>query len=360
MAADTYYAYHLRFPNGLYVGRSGYNEEYVGGRDLPPSDTLKAALQVCAIRLFGETECANDSFLAGFRISSAFPFVGSTRFFPKPLTGIQKRTDHSADGKKQAGIDAKKWKRVKYIAEDLFARILAGKLLEDTDVQSHWFQGSYLINGEQTSSGLKFSEMETRTRLRSVDYKGRWWHDPDSSSPDPYHVERTLYHPEAGLWFLAHYVDGVAKARVEAALRLLADEGLGTDRSVGYGYFEWVGGEPKPIDLPAPTQANAWLNLGLLCPEDDAQSGVDWASSAFDLEKRGGYITETSVMGARAWRKRTVWMLREGSVLCPSLAGYQPKGRCHNLQPEILNNQPGAHPVFRCGNPLLLPISLPV
>ena len=132
------------------------------------------------------------------------------------------------------------------------------------------------------------------------------------------------------------------QAPVRSALLLLADSGLGGERSRGWGRSEAPEWRPwAPPQTAAAEQAH-WL-LSLYTPaENDA---VDW--------KRGNYATvsrrcriESSVRWGEA--KQPTTMIAEGSVL---LASTDLRGAASNVAPEGF-----PHPVYRAGFAVTVPI----
>src|SRR5438128_1795525 len=98
----------MHFSSPLHLGDLGIGLENVGV--FAHSDTLFSALCHAYADLFGEAETKDmlGAFADGeppFRLSSAFPFVGDTYFFPKPalpppdFTNAETRTEHAKDVK---------------------------------------------------------------------------------------------------------------------------------------------------------------------------------------------------------------------------------------------------------------------
>ena len=149
-----------------------------------------------------------------------------------------------------------------------------------------------------------------------------------------------------GLWTIVQFADEAAASRwqesVRSALLLLADSGLGGERSRGWGRSEapewrkWT-----PPESTAAEQAH-WL-LSLYTPaENDA---VDW--------KRGNYATVTRrgrIESSARWGepKQPTTMIAEGSVL---LASSELRGTASNIAPEGF-----PHPVYRAGFAVTVPI----
>ena len=179
-------------------------------------------------------------------------------------------------------------------------------------------------------------------------------------------VHRTAcleFSPGAGMWAVAAFDSEEAKARwmepVLAALRVLADSGIGGERSKGWGRFrqpefeegalpdlllkwkpaEAVVGEAEPP--PAPAMAY-WL-LSLFSP--GARDCVDWSRGHYTLLTRAGRVESPLAGGALKRHSRVV---AEGSVL---ISDGPPGGVAHDVAPEGV-----PHPVYRAGYALALPI----
>jgi CRISPR-associated protein Csm4 len=345
----TFHSYRLRFPDGLHIGRG--TPEVLGAEATVPSDTLKAALQACAVVL-GYEQARGRAFLEGFRLSSAYPWVGDTRFYPKPPFPLTAEKAEKEPGKPSP----KDWKRVKYLAEPLFLKVLTGEKLDAEVTDAAQFNSGLLWDKKQESSPKAWTETEVRTRLQSREQSGK-------NDPTPFHVDRVLFAPgDVGLWFMVQYLDTAWQPIVEAALRLLADEGLGTDRNVGYGRFEWLDGEAEHIDWKQEKYPKAFISLGLYCPADEVKKALDWDISRFDLVPRGGYISSSPHDDARMLRKNPVWMLRDGALLLKTKEGKETlpgtlPGKILDVAPDAFKQRAGDHPhaILRCGNPIMLP-----
>jgi CRISPR type III-A-associated RAMP protein Csm4 len=149
-----------------------------------------------------------------------------------------------------------------------------------------------------------------------------------------------------GLWTVVQFADEAARSRwqapVRSALLLLADSGLGGERSRGWGRSEapeWQAWTPPQSS--ASEQAH-WL-LSLYTPaENDA---VDWRRGNYATVLRTGRI-ESSARWGQA--KQPTTMIAEGSVL---LASNELRGAASNVAPEGF-----PHPVYRAGFAVTVPI----
>jgi CRISPR type III-A-associated RAMP protein Csm4 len=169
--------------------------------------------------------------------------------------------------------------------------------------------------------------------------------------------------PGSGMWAVGVYADQENKARwagpVQAALRLLADSGLGGERSRGWGrsaepeFREGIlpdiilrgnHGAAAGIDAePQPAPETAYWLLSLFAPA--AGDCVDWNRGDYSLVTRGGRVESPA---ARGEPKKLSRMVAEGSVI---FTGAPPSGTGHDVAPEGF-----PHPVYRAGFALALPI----
>ncbi len=167
--------------------------------------------------------------------------------------------------------------------------------------------------------------------------------------------------PGAGMWAVIVFDGEQAKERwmepVRAALRLLADSGIGGERSRGWGRFEQPefqeGVLPdlllcrKPAepgeDEPRPAPAMAYWLLSLFSPGSGDR--VDWGRGHYTLVTRGGRVNSPAAHGVL---KRHSRLVAEGSVL---FSDRPPVGTALDVAPEGV-----PHPVYRAGYAVALPI----
>ena len=165
----------------------------------------------------------------------------------------------------------------------------------------------------------------------------------------------------SGLWMLVEFSSGEAEAEwrapVRSALHLLADSGVGGERSRGWGRSETPEWEPwtAPSAASASTPENGetatventerayWL-LSLYTPSPS--DAIDWSRGSYRTLERGGRIESAAGWGEK---KRSTVMIAEGSVL---LSAGEPRGEVRNVAPDGF-----AHPVYRAG--FAVTISIP-
>jgi CRISPR type III-A-associated RAMP protein Csm4 len=130
----------------------------------------------------------------------------------------------------------------------------------------------------------------------------------------------------------------------------MADSGFGGERSRGWGRSEMPQFSDNPTLLADSVSNGAgtghWM-LSLFHPADS--DGVDWQKGNYSLTTRGGRIESEAGWGEM---KKSTRMVTEGSVL---VAANEPRGAATDVAPDGF-----AHPVYRAGFALSLPVPLRV
>jgi len=166
----------------------------------------------------------------------------------------------------------------------------------------------------------------------------------------PYYVEKITFKDFSGLYFIA---DGETTL-LEKALNLLKVEGVGTDRNVGNGFFEYVSDE---IELSLPEKTDNILSLSNYIPSksEELTELLRGDKIAYDFHRRGGWITTYPY---NSLRKKYVYAFVPGSVF------NKPSGINDNLLilGNIVDLKPDDagvnHPIWRNGKSIFLPIKL--
>jgi CRISPR type III-A-associated RAMP protein Csm4 len=160
--------------------------------------------------------------------------------------------------------------------------------------------------------------------------------------------------PGAGLWCAVSFADEGAQQewsnRVKAAFRLLADTGIGGERSSGWGHAaepEITEGEFPQLLLGVPAvegqdETAHWL-LSLFSPADD--DTIQWERGNYRLLTRSGRIESQAGWGKEKLFSR---MVEEGSVL---FSDSPLRGSAKNVAPGDF-----PHPVYRSGFALTIAI----
>ncbi len=318
---STHATYYLNFRSPLHLGRRGVGLEETGISI--PADTLFSAICQTWRTFYGEESLT--AFLAQyesdepFLLTSAFPFAGDTRFFPKPLIDL----DVNADD------DRKTLKKVRYLSESRFRQIVDGKLSAPHHADS--ITDKDLINDGQL---WVHDDDKCPRAVWKTDKRPRVTLDRQSSASEIWHLKAVKFEEECGLWFATKFEAEEIQSQIETILRVLGDTGIGGERSAGYGTFDF---HSKTADIEPNSGLNRFVTLSPICPRNAEElECLLQGNVGYTLEERSGWIGSTEGNGLR---RRQVWAFAEGSVLSGNGAGV---GRLVDLQPEAC-----PHPVWR-------------
>ena len=302
------------------------------------SDTLYAAMVACLAKIGHAIPDDGD---LGFTISSLFPYYQKdensvpTYFLPMPLFS------HQAE---LADVSmAKKVKNVKWVDTTLYNGILSGEDLADhlSEIQETYLSKFPLPTGIDGTKEFVKAEVSQRVTLASR---------TGEEDALPYYVEKIVFKHHSGLYFIALGDTSL----LEEALRQLSLEGIGSDRNIGFGFFEFSADQ---LSLDLPQDAEHQIALSLLIPESEEQMKQLMESNkvAYDFTRRGGWITTYPFS---TLRKNAIYGFLPGSVFSKAKEiDCMPIGKIVNLQPEVGELSP-THPIWRCGRSIMLPIKL--
>lgn len=349
----------LTFKTGVHLGAQDVSLE--GSAVTIPSDTLFAALCDAALRAGGtaaawvsELAATPEPVRAPFRLTSAFPYAGGVRFFPMPVA-LERLVERDAI-KEQV----KSLRGVRFVSEELWRRALEGRWLKRGELPSDEDPKGPVVALQDGTFWLTTGEVgalpERWRRLRSRPHALRHHHiytmqqvprvtvDRVGAASDIFHAGRVTFAPDCGLWFGVTKSDPATTHTLRAALAVLADDGLGGERAVGYGAFTFD--MDRTLSLPDPTPGGLGLLLSRYHPAraelPDALAG---AGTAYKLVAVGGWLRSWD--GAAQRRKR-LWLVQEGSVI--RTPGPGPWGDIVDVRPTYANPQGDLpHPVWRYG-----------
>ena len=321
----------LYFPKGIQLSKG--KGEHVHNFDYLHSDTLKSALLTNAMQLYDRSEI--DNLLHSFSgISSAFPFYDTTLFFPKPFLKLPIEFNNRSN----ESVTNKKLKQIRFVDKEAFEKII--------------FNQSIFIGEDNLSNNGKFLTLShsiepkiyTKTSFQKVNI---YEYEEDGSyvrESTPYYTELLQFHPQVGLYFILE--KGVITNAFEAALKLMADNGIGGDKTYGYGTFTYQIIYDGLI-LNIPEKADGFINLSLFCPTQSEIEQITTHDASYDLVKRGGYITFAQLNNLFAKRKKSIYMFSEGSAF---FIQTTLNGKLVNVVPDA-----ASHPIWRCGQSIFIP-----
>lgn len=364
--------YRLTFPGGLHIGERGVSLEE--SRVTIPSDTLFAALVDVYRRDKGDPAAFVTPFprkgTAGnppFLLTSAFPFAGEVLFFPMPVP-LQRYFDHQTLKERRKDVQ-----KIRYLSEALWRRMLHGERLdrwlfpEDRRAEPTTgvaLQGStFWLTVEECSKlppcfrhdertgkliqprALREHKVYAETRVPRVTV------DRISSASTIFNAGRVTFAPGCGLWFgvewrapQAKLGDATFKQLFHEVLALLSDDGLGGERTAGYGTFRYEQG--NILNLPDAPPGGLALLLSRYHPQDrELPDTLNGPGTAYALESVAGWLHSWD--GAAQRRKR-LWLVSEGSIICA--VGNGPWGNVTDVRPDYdaaVGKLP--HPVWRYG-----------
>ena len=336
----TFKIYKLHFTAPLHIG-DPHDDLGISQKTLH-SDTLYAALMSCLAKT-GQTIPEDGDM--GFTVSSLFPYYqkdehsDATYFLPLPLYARQaKLADVSL---------RKKVKQVQWVDSALYAAVLSSQsFFADMDKYISYIQERYLsatpLPGDVDGS-CEFVRSEASQRVTLKSRTGE-------EDAKPYYVDKILFRHHSGLYFIA---DGDT-TQLDRALTILAMEGLGTDRNVGFGFFSF---SKDTIHIDLPEKATHQMALSLFIPESSEQltALMDSERVAYDFARRGGWVTTPPYLTIR---KNAIYGFLPGSVFRKEPDSVcKPIGKLVNLKPDVADIAP-SHPIWRCGRAIMLPINL--
>ncbi len=374
----TIHPYRLTFHSGLHIGTRGVNLEE-GGQTIP-SDTLFAALLDAWQRRGGGARTGNaklgvaevfaQPFLSQppnppFLLSSAFPFVGEVLFFPMPLDLRQLFGPKIMQGR------SKEIRRIRYLSQGLFQKALQGKVLDDDLFpEDEWAEperGAALHNGtlwfhldEMDAFPAEFKrEARKRHALRalpawSAGRLPRVTVSRITSASNLFHAGRVVFARGCGLWFGVEWRSpdlkvepgGLSYAQAfEQALAMLQDDGLGGERSSGYGSFKAAAGKPLEFRAEVVPGELSFLLSRYHPGEAELPAALNGSpSTAYSLVAVSGWLRSPE---GPAQRRKRLFMVSEGSLITPP---RYPTGEVCDVRPTYQNPAGDlAHPVYRCG-----------
>lgn len=281
-----------------------------------------------------------------FVLSSAFPRAGKVRFFPLPRWVIT-RDKTSLDN---AGVTGKSLKKIQFVSEIIFKNIINGRSLALELQDSIQLQAGQLLCSSVEKSKLP-AELKNSQLLWEVDQRPRVTLDRVHQSSNLFHTGAVYFSPHCGLWFAIKWnnPDEDLKKIMHNLIQLLADAGLGGERSSGFGHSKII--PTEVLELPEMADDSNWVTLSRYIPAADEIPALLDANSIYQLERIEGWSQSPT---APAERRQVVQMLSEGSVLGP-ISRMNP-GEIVDVRPVYNNDTTFPHPIYRSGLALAIPI----
>ncbi len=237
--------------------------------ELIHSDTIFGAVaNAIAYLNLDINEFIEKARIGEIRISSAFPYRENELFFPPPVVRPK------VEGNEK---DFLKKYRKSFLRKDTFENILKGES----------------VSGDSTMA--KIEHFAHYVDIASVTL------DRITKNSALYIYTVITLKEGCGLYVLVDSSDGDFKKFIKPAFKLLADEGIGGNRTTGFGHFDF---EVEDVSIKS-AESEYFVTLSLAVAERHNLV-------SYDLIKRGGYVFSRT---GKDILKPLLFMLREGSVV---------------------------------------------
>ncbi len=272
--------------------------------------------------------------------------------YPKPFspyTDDKEKHESTADTEKEH--DRKKWKKVKYVSERLFVKLLTDKNAEKEEYM-------YLDEEKGITLFLKEEKVDKKPSKKIVteNYKISTVIDRGTNQATPYPQNFYEINTEegVGLWFLVKLEESEVDS-FKKVLSALGSLGIGGERSSGFGHFSVKNIIPfesdnikysKDKDILVVNghetlKHNAVSTLSLYHPtKEEFEVGILKGIASYECTMRGGWIHG---LAGDSFPKMSVRMCIEGSIF-PVKEGIIPKGNVIDIS---YNEKP--HKIWRSG-----------
>lgn len=337
----TFKVYKLHFTAPIHIGDE--RDDYGSSQKYLHSDSLYAAL-TSVLASVGYTIPADGDL--GFQISSLFPFYQKSKD-DKALYFFPKLKKQSVAPPKFQEI-AKQIKKIEWIDFESFTCLINGEnyMSENPEITKNCLKSNFFTKENLPVDGFIHSEVAPRVQVPRYGVEGA------ATDAKPFYMERVFFKDYSGLFFIA---TGRNLDLLDKALHILKNEGIGTDRTIGQGFFEV---ETDTLEISHP-ESETITNLSLFCPESKEQLSEMLLENgentvAYDFKKRGGWITTSPF---NTFRKNSVYMFTEGGIFHQQMkTGVLTKGAIVDLKPGSVDGL--NHSVFRSGKAIFIPIKI--
>ena len=315
----------------------GHNTHARKSAAIVHSDTLHAALIDVAALIGSPLKDAAPN----LRVSSLFPCWNGLYFYPKPYLPVpQSEQTTQMDG---TNVDRKRMKSIRWVSEKILEAWLTG---DPAPFQNHGvlkdIGGEALALAEEASprGHLLPQKLVMRSLAPAVTV------DRISSRTTPYERRGVRVNTREGVkaYFLADVPDSL-KADFENLVDVLGIQGIGGERTIGYGAFHNTEFEPNPpipwlAPAPGTPPPNLFYTVSLYLPSlEEVTKGALDEPAAYDCTLREGWIHD--IAGTTTFKKSTSMCL-EGGVFRKVADSH---GEVRDVRPEDFS----AHPVWRSG-----------
>ena len=242
----------------------------------------------------------------------------------------------------ERGSIRKRLKRIRFLSEALLRRLLSGKGMPDLLSGANGEGGGAgtvpLQDGalcllpeevEKLPEPMRMNVQGGRRALSLLSRQHVWRQgrvprvavDRVNAASNIFHAGRTRFAAGCGLWFGVQWrradmsvPDGSGlsyRSALQEMVEALGDEGVGAERSAGYGAFDASWGEAFALREPVPGRP-AWLLSRYLPSEAELPHCLNSGEAAYSLERIGGWARS---LGGADRRRRQIYLVAEGSLI---------------------------------------------
>jgi CRISPR-associated protein Csm4 len=328
--------------DGFHFGRHGLGQEETSITFT--SDSLYSALLARLAVTQGReaVESFTQRLLSGnpaFVLTSTFPFAGRVIFFPVPARL------YGANEKDEA--NAKELKKIKFISEGVFRKVLKGTSLNRLFRETQPLQGGQVVIDPAEMASLPDRFLVHNEPIWALEQRPRVTLGRSVQTSSIYFTGRVAFAKDCGLWFGVRWLDEdlAIKSLFVKLLKDLGEAGLGAERSTGFGKCEFERGNRLELPDPNPMQDETWISLSRYLPLEDEMPALHHPEAAYVIRNVGGWVDSPTRMGQR---RRSVNLLAEGAVL--GTTDKVVPGQVVDIRPSYPSDpDPLGHAVFRCG-----------
>lgn len=306
-----YRIYKLTFPAGVHFG----NNSLENSEATMHADTIFSALCHEAV---GQSKEVLDELVGAVEngdilFSDALPFIGDMLYLPKPYISI-----HSDSGDSK---EKKKFKKLEYIPSELYQTFLDGKF----PINEH---------------GDDLDELGSHMVKTAVSVRGE-------EEPQPYRVGSFWFNEGCGLYIIAGFSDEDREYFFMDLIDALSYDGIGGERSSGYGRFECRQAKtiPEELERALNGEHQRYVTLSVSLPSDDELENAV-SGSHYRLVRRSGFVASGKYSDTQL-RKNDLYVFDCGSVF---------RNRFRGQIADVSSG--GTHPVYRYAKPLFIGVDV--
>jgi len=318
------------------------------------SDTLFSAIISMHSQIFENTDEFVELFINDqIKISSAFPMLLNEEqklkimYLPKPELNYSYSEDIKAE------------KKIKFISYSIWEKLFINEgsnSLTFSDKEKYLFlNGSFVclkdeigLNKISMADSFLSKEIYAKTKVHSSTQEDSFYHETNIQLMPLKLQNGEMLNPQY-YFLLEADCEKIFLDEFYTCLRVLADEGIGGERSTGKGHFDDI--IIEDIVLPEILNPTQYFTLSLTNP----LSQVEFDSFIrYDIITRGGGSisldddVETYAFDSKPYRKKQVRMIAEGALINNSI-----NGRLVDISPDT---NTANHKFYRNGKCFSLPI----